>query len=406
MGYDKKIMLQRKKYNMTTVEELMGQAKEFISFMPGVTEILFYYVLLAVVKPFLVSQRIYPNFMLAVIGPSGHLKTTLVRLFALWLEHDNLQEMAFADVTGQSALDARIKELQGMNLIMDDMHAFSGNYRRNKQTELLDYLSRHCDSRNGLANIIVTGEMVPPEAIFSTRDRMLQLQIPQMSAEELKAYKHKIGKLPENFMAQLSERFAETLEMSRSKVECDIGLFHEKYEEPAGLDSTTRIAAHVEYILITQFLYKKYFCANNESASMEKQFKEALHRQALRLHNQLCNQRQKEEEVDYVEVVYEILSCNKYLTMESVYGEYKPSADNFVLHNGKFYITKTALQKGLLTYLKRTVSMKAVSDALHDAGVIEEDCSARTKKFQGTRHYVISRQAIELYCRTKENFEI
>ena len=64
------------------------------------------------------------------------------------------------------------------------------------------------------------------------------------------------------------------------------------------------------------------------------------------------------------------------------------------------------LQKGLLTYLKRTISMKAVSDALHDAGVLEEDVSCRTKKWNGIRHYVISRRAIELYCQTKESSKI
>ena len=72
----------KKQLRRISKEELIKMAVEYITFMPGVSEILFYYVLLAVVKPFLVSQRIYPNFMLALIGPSGHLKTSLARLFA------------------------------------------------------------------------------------------------------------------------------------------------------------------------------------------------------------------------------------------------------------------------------------------------------------------------------------
>jgi len=65
-----------------------------------------------------------------------------------------------------------------------------------------------------------------------------------------------------------------------------------------------------------------------------------------------------------------------------------------------------ALQMGLMNYLQRAVSMKQVSDALHDAGVIEEEGSARTKKFQGVRHYVISRPAIRFYYETKKKLEI
>lgn len=68
MASDSKVVLQRKSSKNATTKELMEQATMFISFMPGVTEILFYYVLMAVVKPFLILQRIYPNFMLALIG--------------------------------------------------------------------------------------------------------------------------------------------------------------------------------------------------------------------------------------------------------------------------------------------------------------------------------------------------
>ena len=44
--------------------ELEKQAVDFISFMPGTSELLFYYVLLARVKSYLIAQRMYPNFML------------------------------------------------------------------------------------------------------------------------------------------------------------------------------------------------------------------------------------------------------------------------------------------------------------------------------------------------------
>lgn len=403
MASDSKVVLQRKSSKNATTKELMEQATMFISFMPGVTEILFYYVLMAVVKPFLILQRIYPNFMLALIGPSGHLKTTLARLFAMWLEQEELQEMAFADVAGQSVLDDRIKKLQGQNLIIDDMHVLSGNYRRNKQTDLLDYLSRHCDSKKVLANLIVTGEMIPSETIFSVRDRMFQVRIAKMNADELRNYKHNIRKLPENFMAQLSERFAHILVENSNAVGRDICMFHEQYREPEGLDCTTRISMHVECMMMVEFLYTKYFCENQERVSMKSQFIDSLNRQARCLHGQLCNQRKREEVVDYVEVVYEMIVE---MALPNPKKGYKPEGDEFAFQNGKFYITKTALQKGILTYLNRTVSMRAVSDALHDAGVIEEDISARTKKFHGTRHYVISKQAIETYCQIKKDCKI
>ena len=130
MMTENQVILKRKPHLQRTNEELIKMAVEYITFMPGVSEILFYYVLLAVVKPFLVSQRIYPNFMLALIGPSGHLKTSLARLFAFWLEQEDLQEVAFADIASQTVLDNHIAELNGLNLIIDDMHIHPDNYRK------------------------------------------------------------------------------------------------------------------------------------------------------------------------------------------------------------------------------------------------------------------------------------
>lgn len=398
--------LERKKYLQPTNEELMKKAVEYISFMPGVSEILFYYVLLVVVKPFLASQRIYPNFMLALIGPSGHLKTTLARLFAFWLEQEDLQEIAFADIARQAILENRIAELKGVNLIVDDMHAHPDSYRRNKQAELLDYLSRHCDSRLRQTNIIITGELIPQETIFSTRDRMFQVQINEMSDKDLRNYKKKLGRLSPEFMATVSEEFEKVLMENEETVCADIQAFDQMYEIPSGIDSTTRMAANMECMSIVEFLYTKYFCCGNVQLSMETRFEEALSTQASYAHRQLCNLRQREKQIDYVEVVYSILSSQQYLKAESYIGNYIPSGDNYLLHKGRIYVTKTALQKGLITYLKRTVSMKAVSDALHDAGVLEEDIASRTKKWQGIRHYVISRQAIELYCQAKESSKI
>ena len=406
MMTENQVILKRKPHLQRTNEELIKMAVEYITFMPGVSEILFYYVLLAVVKPFLVSQRIYPNFMLALIGPSGHLKTSLARLFAFWLEQEDLQEVAFADIASQTVLDNHIAELNGLNLIIDDMHIHPDNYRRNRQAELLDYLSRHCDSRIRQTNIIVTGELIPNGTIFSTRDRIFQVQINEMSDEDLRSYKKKLGALSQNFMATLSDEFLKVLRDNCDSVQADIKSFHNTYENPKEIDSRTRLADNMECMNIVEYLYRKYFCNENAQLSMKSRFEKALINQALYAHNQLCNLRQKEKQIDYVEVVYIILSSKKYLRAEANPRNYTPTGDTYLLYNGHFYITRTALQKGLLTYLKRTISMKAVSDALHDAGVLEEDVSCRTKKWNGIRHYVISRRAIELYCQTKESSKI
>lgn len=400
------IELERKKPLGLSREKLAQEAIKYISFMPGVSEILFYYVLLVVVKPFLKQQKLYPNFMLALIGPSGHLKTSLARLYAFWIESEGLQEVEFADIANQKALDEHISRVKNFNLIIDDMHIHVDGYRKNKQVELLDYLSRHCDNRIYESNIIVTGEMIPQGTIFSTRDRMFQVQIRQMEDKELSGYKMKLGNLSQDFMATLSLEFENVLKENSLIVQNDISRFHNMYQNAKDIDMTTRVGNHMEYIGLVEFLYKKYFCDESETMSVEKKFSEAIYGQGLRQHIQLCNLRQKEKPIDYVETVYNMFAAKKFLRAECDYDRYVPRVDNYCLYNGRFYITKTALQTGLINYLGRAVSMKKVSDAMHDAGVLEEDISSRTKKWQGIRHYVISRAVMELYCHIKESSKI
>ena len=67
--------------------------KNCINFMPGVTELLFYAALLGAVKPLLNFLGVITDFIIAIIAPSGHLKTTLTRLYALWLVQREAQEI-------------------------------------------------------------------------------------------------------------------------------------------------------------------------------------------------------------------------------------------------------------------------------------------------------------------------
>ena len=399
-------MLERKNCVQDVKYDFEKEGVKFITFMPGVTESLFYFSLLAVVKPYLVSENIYPNFMLVIIGPSGHLKTTLARLYGIWLQREEEQEMLFVDVARQKKLQEKLERLKGLNLIVDDMHEMASSYQKAKQVEVLDYLSRHCDSRRNLGNIIVTGERIPQDTIFSSRDRMFRIDIPNKSSEELKGLKKRINELPEKFMACLTERFSNELENHSEEVKKDIRLFYENYTELVECAETTRVNAHVQSLQLVELLYRKYICGDDERLSMKKQFEESLKKQAIKMCKQLLNQKNQEKVVDYVEVVYMILSSgNVYIRQDGAEIPYTPAADNYTLVNGKFYVTRTALQKGLLLYLKRTVSMKQVIDALYDAGVLEKDVDARTKKYCGVRHYVISREAIVLYCRVKNSLE-
>lgn len=92
-----------------------------MNFFPGVSEIIFYGSLLGIIKPFLAKMQISPDFILAVIGPSGSLKTSITRMFALWLEHTQLQETNFQASQRMPAILSKIENLSGLNFLLDDL---------------------------------------------------------------------------------------------------------------------------------------------------------------------------------------------------------------------------------------------------------------------------------------------
>lgn len=97
------------------IQNVVKQSDNPINFMPGVSVIIFYYSLQAIVKPILHEIGIESNYTLAVIGPSGHLKTSMVKKMALWLQAKEKQQVNFSSSTRTAKILANIDMFAGMN---------------------------------------------------------------------------------------------------------------------------------------------------------------------------------------------------------------------------------------------------------------------------------------------------
>lgn len=384
--------------------EMAYEASEFISLKPSISEILFYYSLLPIVSMFLGTLNVFPDVVLVMTGPMGHFKTTMARIATCILEQEYLQELKFYQAPRPEMLEERIRMVEGMNLLIDDIFPATGQYSKARQADLLNIISRYGDKRGYKAGIIITAEHMPEKLILSGRDRIFQLDIPFMDSEEKTRLYNKSRCIRSSLMAQVSENFVKSLMDNFDEVIKDITEFIQNYQPLEGLNADTRIGNHAEYLLLSEFLYRKYICDGNEEWSMRKQFEKVLGISAVKQHKAICRM-VSGKETDYTQAVYNMLTGgNKYLRMENNRDNYMPDGKNFLILDGKYYVTRTALQFGMIRYMERTVSMRKVSDALWDAGVLEVDNGgARTRKgFSNVRHYVISRQAIEMYCGAAE----
>ncbi len=380
--------------------ELLQQASSFITLKHGVTEILFYYSLLPIVSMFLGVLGIFPNMILVITGRMGNFKTTLARIVTFILEQEELQEVPFYLLPKTKVLEEKMKLLTGMNLLIDDVFLSATQYGNNRKADLLNIIARYGDKKWYKTGIIITAEQMPEKLILSGRDRIFQLDIPDLKSEEKAELWKKCGCIPDYMMAQVSECFVQSLMENYDSVIKDIEYFLQKYQYPEGLNADTRIADHVKYMQLVEFLYRKYMCNGDEAYSAREQFESVLYEKAVRQHKEI-RFAIHEQKIDYVREIYKMLnSDNMYLVMVSNRRFYAPDGKNFLIEYGRYYVTGSALYYGMIKYLGRTISRKVLSDALFDAGVLETDNSGgRTQKtYWNRRHYVISRQVIEAYC--------
>ncbi len=375
------------------------EAKDYIQFIPGVTPVLFYGSLLGVLKPILASLNENADFIINVTGSKGHLKTSLVTMYALWLDMD-IQKIDFMSSYKMKDIEQKISMLGGQNLLLDDLHDTKSPYKKNRMKDRLDTVTRIISNNINTTNVFVTGESIKDMAIVSTRDRMLEISIPKMDGKHLDLLKTNKDSLSGSFMSGLVVSFVTELVKKYKEVIKDIKDFLLSYKPLKCFDGSTRIPSHMKYIQMTEFLYRKYFCDGNTNMSCKNDLDKALEEQAKIQERELLEQEAEMEE-DYV-VVFNVMIENKEIELVTERNLYYPGSDSALVYNNKIYITGIVLQKVFSGHYKRIIPGKVITDAFHNAGILEEDTDARTKKFNGIRHYVVSIDMLKLYVSNKK----
>lgn len=375
------------------------KVKEYIQLLPTVTPVLFYGSLLAVLKPILASLSVNADFIFAVIGPKGHLKTSMVKMYALWLK-DDVQKIDFTSSIKKQDIEQRIFALAGQNLLYDDLHEIKADYNRKRMEDRLDSVTRLISNNISNTNVFVTGESVKDMAIGSTRDRMLQISVPKMDGAHLVGLKKAKDMLSDSYMAELAAFFADEIIKNYDAVLGDIKSFLKEYQHPEYLGGGTRIPSHIKFIQLTEFLFRKYYCGDDPDLSCKENLYQALEHQAKIQEMELLEQEAKKEE-DYVVVFYDMIQKKEITTVADVYS-YTADSGTALIHNGKIYIRGEVLQEALFKRYEHVVPQKKVINALHGAGILEEDRDARTKKIKDKRHYVVPIGLLRQYCKKKE----
>ncbi|MDE7001888.1 MAG: hypothetical protein K2P73_16640 [Lachnospiraceae bacterium] len=378
--------------------------ESIIRLLPGVSEILFYYSLSAITKMILHEVSIDTNFTLAVVGPSGHLKTSMVKKIALWLSDKGMQQFNFSSHARTSQVLEAMDRLSGMNYLIDDFHMYTKSQDIERQNKRLDDIVRHIESSPDCANAIVTGEHI--QGIFSCIDRILVIHIPRMDSDKLTTLKAELGIIPDNTMSMIAYLFVQELINHIEEVREDCKQFYQDNYVKTIHDASnpTRTYRHCCFIKLTEFLYCKYCCGHSERLSARDELYKALEKQYAIQQEQL-RKLSITEQHDYVLGVKDMLDAEegKYLRIETDIEQYDASYNNCYLANDQVYITSQALTYGMNLYYGTSIKKSEVARALENTGVLIRGSDTLTKKFGGKRHYVIHLKLLNHYVHMKQN---
>lgn len=382
--------------------QLLKTAQEFINFIPGVTEPLWYASLTGAMKPFYSSLGYTTDFVTMLAGPSGYLKTSLVKLYALWGDNPGAQLSTFRSGKRLNDIIHSMDTQVGQNYLLDDFHeAYTPNHKAIDK-ERLDIVVRHIGEVYNCANVIITSESSKNLGIYSCKGRLLILFIRPDVCQPLSILKPKLSKLSRTKPATIVYAFLKVLMDNYEEVLKDIINFFQNEDIifSSELDQDTRIDHHGLFLRLTEVLFRKYFCDGSSPISGKEGLEIALRQNATLQKKELSVLREAEHPVDYPQILWQLLKEQNNYFHRVDEKDYKPEDKNsYFVKNHNIYATSLAVTLAIQKHSGVAVNKNDIHKAFKSLGLLSQDKDAPTKKYKDVRHMVIFGDLFYAYCK-------
>lgn len=391
--------------------------REIVKIMEIWTEVtvpLFYVAIMQVIRYLLPADR--PRMAVAVVGPSGHLKTTLVSMMCLILDDIGQQKCTIRGHMRTAEICGRIDRLEGLYFLVDDVHPTATYQSQCQQEDRLDTIVRHISTYPNTADVIITAETDERLGRFSAQDRMFVIHLPKLTSEGLGEKKQQLDRLHPEVMTLFIQRLAKALICDwDNALSIAEAFLHSKDKLPFPTDNTTRTPVFMENLIFAEQICSKYMFSGDEGLSHKEALISSLDTN-YQLHlKKLTELRDEAYKIDYILELYEILDEESRKVKEGkgsmVYANessYRTAPVPKILYvnrlaNSVYLITRDNLQLMLMNRLKHTIPINDVVKTLKNAGILQTySDSGSTKKWFGQRHLTISSQSIYLYTLEKK----
>lgn len=368
--------------------------RRFATLIPEATVILFFFSMYAVVRPFVENVCNRGGCVLALIAPSGHLKTTLARLYCLSPDQAE-NEISFTSTVRTQNFLARIQRKSGQIVLYDDLHKVKSSEINRKQEERLDAVVRCvCDTGSGSANGIITGESIRDMGIFSALDRLLFVEIPTMNGEQIEKLKEKITGFDQDLMARTKIGFVTALMEHYDDVLQDIDRFFRDVQhshEVTKEGNAVRTYGYALLIQLAEYLFSRYYMPLGIKEILNTALKAQNESYEKVLRAKYESEKQRDYVVDFFETICKGGSNIRFFSNYTSYDSAEKDKACFVRDN-MLYITSGAVETAFFERYKRPISAKQIMKELHEQRILMEEDSARgfQKNYRRKKYYVVN----------------
>lgn len=390
-------------------ESVRQKVLDVCNLKKGVSDVAFYYGTMMITQEFFQLHKRYPFFVLLLLGRHGSFKSMFSRRMITIFENDRMQEIKFYNLKKSTELEEVLSGTEIFTVLIDDIIPVNGYSQKKRYADIFDWVSRSGDRERFKGGVVVTAERVPEEVVSSAYDRIWEINMPAFNDNDKKLWYTTLSNITNQDMSYFFVDYCRKLMMNYDSVMDDIKEFWECFKLPTGITRETRIADHFEFIVLSEYLLKKYYLflpdVSAESICNNNSY---LIKKAVNQQNRIIKMDMSNRDIDIPYLAYQVLLGSghriKIIPNRTEYEADKTTECKALLDGDYIFVKPDILLEAINRQADTVVSVRKLSSELEKERILisGEGNSKTVTGIKNGRHYKLSYKKLISY---KDEYE-
>ena len=387
-------------------EEVRKKMLRLCNLKKGVSDVVLDYGTMMITQELFSLTRRYPFFVLLLLGRHGSFKTMLSKRTTFLLADSRIQEEKFYNLSKNASLEELLDDTEIYTVLIDDIIPVKGYNQKKRFADVFDWVSRSGDRERFKGGTIITAERIPDEVVSSAYDRIWEIKMPAFTDAEKINWYTALSDVTNRDLAIFYIDYCRKLMKNYDEVLTDIRDFWTSFELPECISRATRIADHFEFIVLSEFLFQKYYLEQMGMtiANIQRYDNNSLLVKGAELQQKRIQKMDKSNcDADIAYSSYQvILSTKRTINLIASRSDYEKNCvntSNALLNGNYIYIKPAVLHEAINKYTGLNFTLKMISSSLEQEGILYSGGgnSKTVTEIKCGRHYKLNQQKLIAY---------